>query len=544
MANPVETVRPSATVQLGTWTVVGATNAHHALSDNSDDSYVQLIPRCRLDDQVLKLAVTAPPIPPGAKIFSVGIRIRVQTVAFPAPSPICLCHHSCTHPILDLIVGILDFVLELLFILFRPPPWPTAEWVEQSLGISTTNPAGQEWTLADFNPYVVTLSRDDDFGVPLRISEIWVDVAYNSPPTVTVSAPTGTNTTTSRPHVAWRYGDAENDPQQAWQARVFTAEQYSTPGFDPATALATIESGWTSGTENTWPIPIELINGEYQAYVRVSQVWTGLGTNQSAWASTSWTQQVPGAPPATMLDAEFDPALNRVKLQVRPSGAEPPTVSFTLQASRDAGVSWSPVRGGIQIPTDPHNFLAVLTVYDYEAPLNQVSHYRALAYRQFGTLRLCSTAYSNDVTATPISEKFWLKDVLNPSLNTILPVAHQGDSVTQQKAQGVFSVLTSGRQAYKVAVTGPRYGIEGTFTLVFTSADPRDYWAALHALDASGRTLLLQYPDGQQHWVVFGPGSTGSDMQWTWDIDQRRHRYRVLTAKVSYTEVAPVPIGA
>lgn len=752
MADPVVIQRPNATIQSGTWTTVGAANPHTALSDNSDSSYVQLTPRCRQDPDVLKLGIPAPSLAAGAKIYSVGVRIRVQTIVPPAPPPICLWHHHCRHSLLDLILGILFFIFRLLFCHWRCPPKPTVVWVEQSLGVSTTNPAGTEWTLADFDDYQVHLERDDANGNPLRISEVYVDIDYNLPPTSTATGPTGTNTANCRPVATWSYSDSENDPQGQFQARVFSSAQYTAVGFDPGTSLATVESGWTSGTDLSWQIPLDLVNGNWRVYVQVKQQWPGLSDSISAWTFTSWTQNVAGAPGPVMLDAIFEQDLNRIKLQVNPSGPSPATVSYTIFASRDAGITWNPVRGGIQLPgagtpvasvtavgtaafasgtgtttlavnptavgdllvlgtrldttsnavasvsgggvtewihviqpfagssktfdlwmgvvtasgsstitiTGNSSLAAVgvsmfaqqfhssagsgtswsidatgtgrtngsstsvtfptvvpsgsggrayiglgwttntaqttgatsgytvqvagtnnmfvynpnvstsqspvatqntagasttigfvvnaatanpVTLYDYEAPLNQVSQYRAVAFRQQGSLRFVSASYSNIVSATPVISQFWLKDPLDPTLNSPFPIAYLGDAVTRQKAQGIFSVIAGTQETFKVAVNGPQYGLEGTFNLIFKDTDPQDYWQNFKALDATGHTLLLQYPNGEQHYMVFGPGTTGSDMQWIWDLNANRTQARYYKVQVSYIEVAPVPIS-
>src|SRR5260370_14113136 len=105
----VTTVRPNATVQAGSWTTVGAANPHTAVSDNTDTTYVQLTPRCRLDSQRLRLGLPTITIPTGAQISSVGVRIRIQTVVYPAPQPICLGWFRC-HRAPNIVTVIIDFL--------------------------------------------------------------------------------------------------------------------------------------------------------------------------------------------------------------------------------------------------------------------------------------------------------------------------------------------------------------------------------------------------------------------------------------------------
>lgn len=540
MTNQVVTLRPNATSQLGTWTVVGAANAHTALSDNTDSSYVQLTPRCWGDTEILKVQIPAPSLPAGAKIFSVGTRIRIQVVVgFTTPVPRCLHWHRCRHHHdNDFILGIIFYFVRWLFF-FRCPKQPITAFVEQQLSLQTTNPEGTEWLVnPDFDLFEVHLGRDDSATNPLRISEVYVDVAYNQPPTATATAPTGTNTANCRPTVTWTYSDTEHDPQQEFRVVLFNSAQYGAGGFSPDTSTSMSDSGWITGDDLSYVLPLDLVNDSYRAYVKVRQVWSGIGDNEStAWSFTGWVQNVAGAPVPTFLSATVDVTQNRVLLQVQPSSSSPVTVAYNIETSLDGGVTWGPVRGGVQIPAAG---MSPISLYDYEAPLNKVVRYRALGYRQSGSLRFVSAGYSNILSATPTASDFWLKDPLDPTLNSIVPLAYLGDQVTRQRSQGVFSpiVANDSNQAFKIVVNGPQYGIEGTLQLIFKAADPTDMWEAFKSLDSSGRALLLQYPTGEQHYLTFGPGTTGSDMTYTWEISPATNKVRWRKVQVSYIEVS------
>jgi hypothetical protein len=522
----VTTVRPNSTVQLGSWTVVGAANAHTALSDNTDTTYVQLTPRCRLDTQRLRLGLPTITIPTGAQISSVGVRIRIQTVVFPAPQPICLGWFRCHRPP-NILTIIIDFILLLLFG-WRCPRQPTVVWVEQDLEDLTSDPDGNPWTLASFNQFEVHLGRDDVSGNPLRISEVYVDVTYTQQAVITVTAPTGTITTTCRPTVTWTYTSPDSNPQAAYNVAIYTAAQVAAGGFVPFVTPPIQSSGLTFGEDLQWNLATDIVNGGYSAYVQVNQVWPGTQDFPSGIASITWTQSIAGAPNAVISNSLFDTVYNRVRLDITTGSPTPATVAYAVQASRDSGVTYGPVRNALLLT----NTGGTMTVYDYEAPLNVPSKYRVLAYGQTGSLLFAAAAYSNVVTVTPQVDGCWLKDVFDPTVNTFLPVAYQGDARTQRRVQGTFEVISGDLTADKIVVNGPVYGPEGTLTLIFTGHDPSNYLSAFNQLNESGHILLLQYPNGDQLYVLFGPGAVGSDQAVEYELVPNYHK---LT--VSYTSV-------
>ncbi|MCW2904198.1 MAG: RoPhREQ1 9 [Streptosporangiaceae bacterium] len=529
MSNTV-TLRPNGTAQQGSWSVVGAASAAVALSDNTDSTYVQLTPRCRLDIDRMRVTVPAPTLPAGAQISSVGIRMRIQTVVWPAPQPQCLGWFRCHRPP-NIITAIIDLILLLLFG-WRCPQQPTVVWVTQQLQNQTSDPSGNPWTLASFNNFEVNIGRDDVYANPLRVSEVYVDVVYTQQSAVTVTGPTGTITNTCRPTVTWSYTQPDANPQSKYQVAVYTAAQVAAIGFVPFVSTPLQASGWIFGTDLQWTLNQDITNGNYAAYVQVAQTWPGTGDFIGPYDDQTWTQSISGAPNAVLSSAVFDATYNRVTLTVTPgSGAS--TYAFAVQCSRDSGITWGPVRGALLLTATGGS----MTVYDWQAPLNVPSQYRVLAYGQTGSLLFAAAGYSNVLSVTPQVNVFWIKDIFDPTMNTPLPVKYQGDSVTRRRIQGTFEVLSGDLTTQKIVVNGPMYGIEGTLTLTFNTQQPADYWAAFQRADQSGHVLLMQYPSGEQHFVLFGPGAVGSDMTWTYEYQPN---YREVT--VSYTEVAEPPI--
>lgn len=536
---PIVTVRPNGTVALGNWSVVVAANAHTALSDNLDTTFVQNVNRCTLESQKLRLALGDVSLPAGAKIRSVRATARCGTITGGAVQPRCLLWFAQTVVENALTLNISRLIQAIFaFNCPRPPPAaPTTTWVLQQLEYRTVDTVGQEWTQAAVNAFELRLGRDNA-GTNLRLAEVYCDVDYNERPVATATGPTGTTTDTTRPTITWTYADPESDPQASWMVRVFSDDQYLAAGFDPLTSPAYAESGspvdpWVLGQDLQWTVSRDLVNDTYRAYVQVSQVWDGLGEHRSVVSFIGWIQNVPG-PPQPLLTATHEPSLNRIRLDLAKGGTSPATETYNIDHSDDAGLSWAPVRGGVQVVAVGGD---TAQLYDGEAPLNVARWYRVQAFRTLGSIKVASM-FSATASAVPASRECWLKDPLAPTLNAVLPVAAGGDQPRRVRDQGVFKPLTAvGGTARAIAVLGPRYGREGTLKLVFDGADGAD-WAAFNALYDTRRTLLYQIPDGEQFYIALG-----AEVAWSWDLDldppsggQPRVYYRIAT--VGYDEVA------
>lgn len=558
---PTLTLRPNQTISNGNWTKVpSGGDLASILADDNDATYIQQANnRCQLKGQVATVGLQDISIPTGAKIFSVGINIRVGNVK---PSG---GGGGGGHSLEDLIRFVIELVEEviedvffgadynifkLIFGFFCPkdPPDapPTVTWTTQQLAYYTEAPSGGEWTQDTFNAFTVNLGRQDSSSKTGLVSELYAIVTYNERPVCTATGPVGPITDTTRALVTWTYSDPESDRQQAFRVRVFTQAQYSDPSFDVEKSTSFCEtssvvgsggirsdaikvggiSPWILGEDLRWTLTRDTPNGTYRAYVKVQQEWNGLGSHESDWSYIEWTQNVPG-PPNPELTAVVDNNLNRVQVDFEPLGPTPPTVTYNVEFSDDAGITWELLRGGLQTPAGATNFHA--TLFDYEAPLNQARWYRAQGYRQLGTI-LVASDYSNIAMATPLSNKFWLKDPLDPTKNMVLPVSN--DAPRHPRSQGIFAPLVAdGYTAFKIPVTGPQYGIEGDLELIFVGHDDVSGWTKFNEIYKPGRTLLFQYPTGEQHYIVLG-----ADLQQEWLLQDRSVRYRRV--KTTYIEVA------
>lgn len=543
MALTVVTLRPNSTSQLGLGTVTGAATADAALADNVDTSYVQISSRVRLDSQVTRVGFPTPAIPAGAKVYSVGLRRRIQTVVTGADIPVC--NHwlrSITGAIL--VAGQAQAIQKSFFSSTNPVSPTTATWVEENLGTFTSGPGGQVWDpTTNLVGLTYDLGRGDDSVTSvLQVSAVYLDVTYQSLSSVTVTGPTGTVTST-RPTVKWTYSSPNSQPQQSYQVAIYTSAQVASLGFTPFVTTPLQTSGVVLGEDLQWTLTSDITDGAYSAYVQSTSRWSGSGSFATAVSSATWTRAAAPAnpPPAAVLSAAvFDSANNRVALTFAPGGSSPATTAFTVQSSQNGGVTFTSIPSLTYVPATG---LTPITKYDYVAPLNVTSQYRVLAYS--GTVLVAATAPSNVLSATPADTRHWLKNPANPLQNTPLPVAAPktsdvGIKITKRRMMGTFQLLGGpGSEVLPFVVNGPTYGDEYAIELIFLWDDPVDLWPAVDQLDRTGGTLLFQKPNGDQLWVALGPGSSGQETEETYNAPagdptkiQWRRRKLILTETV------------
>jgi hypothetical protein len=516
------TVQPNSSSQLGIWNVVGAASGWQAVSDGSDNSYVQLSAGlCKLDSQVVRFGFPAISIPSGSQIYSVGLRRRIQCVIAGHQVPQCLHWFRSVVGLVE-IAGQLLQVFKTPFSSLCPTDLHTTPWTTESVFTATLGPDGQAWSLIgnlESGNFFYDMGRGDSFLFsPLRISEVWLDVTYQQVSGITVTGPSGV-TPDTQPTITWTYFSADSQPQQAYQTAVYTLAQTQTVGFVPfSTTPIDGTNGFVLGEDQQWAMSIDITNGQYVAYVQAQATWGGPGNFLSTVGSTSWTRSATGPPQvAVFTSAEFDAESNRVALTFQPGGTTPPTTQFSVYASRDGGQSFNPIPSLTYVPALGLN---PVTVYDYVAPLNTVSQYRVISYG--GTPLQAAGAPSGVLSVTPLDNRFWLKNPANYLLNTVLPVAapkqtSDGIKITKRRMQGTFQLLGSqGSQQLPFIVSGPTYGDEYQIELIFIEDDPNTpmtLYTAVDELDRTGGAMLLQKPDGDQLWVVTGPGASGQETE-------------------------------
>jgi hypothetical protein len=337
---PTVTVRPNAT-NFNSGTLTGAASAHAALSDNSDASYVGYA-----NGQGSIVQLPAPTIPAGTALRSVTARVRAKSSG------------SGRYGFMQL----------------------------QTLGFAGVGSMSVFLTTGAFASYVgdaqviAAQALYLDFGASppssaetLQAAEAYLDWLYADPPTTSVTAPTGTITTTSQPTIAWTHTPGtDGGAQTRYEIKLFSAAEYGAGGFSPDTSIPT----WTSGvvaSAATSAVPGLLPNAVYRAYVRTAQTINGQ-PHWAAWAFSAFTLNVTGP---TVLSVVPSVVHGGVSVAVsRDTGGE--AWDFVdVERSVDAGTSWTWVRRAVRAAITGNTFV----VDDQEAPPNTPLTYRARGIR-------------------------------------------------------------------------------------------------------------------------------------------------------------------
>lgn len=540
MALAVVTVRPDDTLSEGSGTLVGsAASMDAALADSSDTTYVELSGDCRLDDEVIRVGFPTPTIPDGAKVYSVTLRRRTQTVVVTDPinNPPPVCHHwfRCLLGLIE-ILGQAQRPERTYFNSTCPTSSTTSEWVEETIFTATTAPGGAAWDPdTNLTGFAYEIGRAANSTFTLRVSAVYLDVTYQQASTVSVTAPTGDSTDT-RPTIEWTYASPDSQPQQAYRVAVYTAAQVAADGFAAFTTTPIQASAWTPGTswsstsgwllgeDLQWTLTSDLTDGDYAAYVQATSRWSGPGDFETEVDSTTWTRAAtPVDPPANAVlnSATYDADNYRVVLNFESGGDEtdPATTAFTVEGSTDNGVTWVAIPRLTYIAADGSNDV---TDYDYNFhALNVPVIYRVIAYS--GSVLNAALAPSNTKTVTPAGDQNLLKDPSNPLLNTVLPIAapRRGDGikVTERQIEGIFQLIGSaGTKRLPIAVSGANSGLEYEIEALFILGEAsEDYYEPVVQLQRSGKVLLWQRPDGNV-WVMIGSGFGGQDTQETYNM--------------------------
>lgn len=207
-------------------------------------------------------------------------------------------------------------------------------------------------------------------------------------PTLTVTGPGASVTTTARPTINWTFsGDF---PQSAYKVRIFTAAQFNAVGFNPQTSTATVDSDWVDSTNTYYVPPTSLTNGtQYRAYVMAGQSLSLSGYRHetvdgialSTLGNTQYSQFTLSlaAPP---IPTAIKPVAGSTQTTDRPtlgatlgaSSVSGTTVKAEWQLARDAGFTTS-VRSLIQADTESVTSGVVTKVCDASAELFQGTWY-------------------------------------------------------------------------------------------------------------------------------------------------------------------------
>lgn len=190
----------------------------------------------------------------------------------------------------------------------------------------------------------------------LRLYEVYLDVTYNTAPTVSSLAPSST-TGLASPVFSWTYADSEGDAQERVDLLIYDAATVAAAGMTTTPtrtglALYRYDSIYT-------PLPyfsdtaIALPPGSYRFYLRAAD----LGGHRGAWAHADFTVASGAPPPPRVTAGTYDATFGRVPITVETydnlltdnqAGAETSTADFAFApatASLDTSPVWSPPDG-------------------------------------------------------------------------------------------------------------------------------------------------------------------------------------------------------
>jgi hypothetical protein len=445
------TLRPNGTVAAGT--VTGAANAHTALNDDSDSSYVA---GNGANGTLVEMGTVA--MGSGAVTKSARIRARAW-------------HTSASGQITAA----------------SSPAGPSlAGTVSTANGILTFaggySPVG--WSQASVDALRLQVSAQP-VSANVRFYELYLDLIYVTQPVTTVTAVSpDPYTATNIIPIAWSNTlDADGDGQTRYEVKVYTDAQYGAGGFDPDTSDSYWESGEVVGSALTVNTGALATGDTYRAYVRVAQTVNG-ASHWSAWAFDTFAVDVDTADVDTVTATGGD-AGGRIQIDVTHDGASEAWELIEVQRSIDAGVTWTPVRFAnyVDCTADANDF----QVFDYEVPNGTTALYRARATLLLSGLPVTGAWVQSTPAESWSSTECWLKSPTDPSLNTTFCMSRR-DVYAKRRRTGRFDIIGA---AAPIVVSDVMSSHSGMLTIeTYGTTDAAD----LRALLEDTPVVLVQFP--------------------------------------------------
>jgi len=357
----------------------------------------------------------------------------------------------------------------------------------------TSAPNGESWSQSSINGLRGKITEYEDTADRGKFFELFIDIDISAQPTVSVSAPTGSITTTTAPDVTWTFTDTDNETQAFYQIKVFTAAQYGAGGFNANTSTATYNSGEIASSDNTAVVGALLFAGTYRAYVRTAKSVNG----EPFWSDYSFSQFTISytAPTTPTMLASWSSSLGKASFTL--TGAAVPagysSQYFDIQRSDDDGVTYEAIRNGEEL-TPNASFVA--TAVDYEAPRGEVAYYRARAVAvnasdqefpsDYGTVQ--QVLVTND-------ETWWFKVIEEPDYNKGSVRVLKELDVEIEEPNTVFRPLGSSRP---IVVAGPLQGEDGGYNIKTVTETE---WDSFYTILSHQGTILVQDPFGNQKYI-------------------------------------------
>ena len=502
----VTTVRPNATASgSGSFTISGGSGSlHAALNDDSDSTFIQKTSSVvGQASAILDFGTTT--ISASQRVKQVRVRARCSTPTAEGRLNIYLGSRVDNQNYFHSALAVRGTNTSATT--FTGPYYTAA-------------PNGQAWSQTSINGLRAKITEYEETTDRGKFYELYIDVDIAAQPTVSVSAPTGTITTTTAPDVTWTYSDTDNETQAYYQIKVFSSAQYGAGGFSALTSTATWDSGEIASSDNTAVVGTLLNAGTYRAYVRVAKAVNGQPFySDFAYSQFTISYTAPTIP--TMLvawDSDNGVANFTLTGAALPGGYS--SQYFDIHRSDDGGVIYESIRNGENLTP---NASYIATHEDYEAPRGVVAYYRCRSVAVDASDQEFPSAWGTvqQVLVTN-DETWWFKVIEDATLNLGSVRVLKELDVEIEEPNTVFRPLGSDRP---IVVAGPLQGEDGGYSIKTVTETE---WDNFYPILTHQGTILVQDPYGNQKYIRI------TSRDWTAET-QAGSVYRDIT--IRYVEV-------
>lgn len=385
----------------------------------------------------------------------------------------------------------------------------------------TAAPDGSEWTQTNINNLRVKSTEYKESTDRGKFYELFVDVDIASKPSVgTVSAPTGTVTTTT-PDITWTYVDATDGSTQDYvEIKVFSSAEYNAAGWNVDTSTPTWTSGIVAQTDQNSVVGVLLTPLTYRCFVRVGRDINGTPFF-SDWSYSEFTVSYTTQSIPTMVVA-WSATLARASFvnQGTSLGVGITSQYHQVQRSDDEGVTYDYIRNGDLIELNASN---QSIIEDHEAPRGITAYYRCRAVGIDSNSIEYPSGWSviQQVLITN-DETWWFKCIEDPDLNQGSVRVLKELDVQVDEPNTVFRPLGATKP---IIVAGPLQGEDGAYNIKTVTENE---WDEIYPLITHQGKLLIQDPFGNYKYIRI------TDRKWTAET-QSGNIYRDIT--LNYVEI-------